>query len=245
MNRRWMPALIVAATMVHAPSSLQAQAKPQQCRIVLEPGARTGYAQGQNTYFAAGDVRLRCEGTSVRIRSDSLASYASQVIEFIGNVRYEDSSMVMTAERGTYRRSGERWEARGNVVTTSSGANLSSSAPPKGSAAPKSVPSVKEKVLVVVGLAIVPGEPIYQAVAHVFVDGIQQADLSVDQVTRQRAFDVRLSPGSHTYVLSVEWVATDGQTYLDEGADSISVAPGCVFRVVVNGEGASWLQGVD
>ena len=36
-------------------------------------------------------------------------------------MRYEDSSMVMTADRGTYRRDGERWEARGNVVTRNTG----------------------------------------------------------------------------------------------------------------------------
>lgn len=111
--------LVLAGVALQVPSRAQAQAKPQPCRIVLEPGSVTGYAQGQNNYFAAGDVRLRCEGTSVRIRSDSLASYASQIIEFIGHVRYEDSSMVMTADRGTYYRDGERWEARGNVVTKS------------------------------------------------------------------------------------------------------------------------------
>jgi len=117
--RAGLNALALAAVALGAPSGAVAQDQPQQCRIVLEPGAVKGYAQGQNNYFAAGDVRLRCEGTSVRIRSDSLASYASQIIEFIGHVRYEDSSMVMTADRGTYYRDGERWEARGNVVTKS------------------------------------------------------------------------------------------------------------------------------
>jgi len=119
--RRWLAVLLAAGAAGLAPAAVWAQARPGQCRAVLEPGARVGYAIGQNNYFAAGDVRLRCEGTSVRIRSDSLASYASQIIEFIGHVRYEDSSMVMTADRGTYRRDGERWEARGNVVTKNSG----------------------------------------------------------------------------------------------------------------------------
>ena len=116
------PVLLLAGALLRLTSAVWAQTPPQpeHCKLQLEPGARTGYAQGQQNYFAAGDVRLRCEGTSVRIRSDSLASYASQVVEFIGHVRYEDSSMVMTAERGTYYRDGERWEARGNVVTRSS-----------------------------------------------------------------------------------------------------------------------------
>jgi lipopolysaccharide export system protein LptA len=119
----WRYRMLAAAGVAAlcSPGALHAQAEPRHCRLVLEPGARTGYAIGQNNYFAAGNVRLRCDGTSVRIRSDSLASYASQIVEFIGNVRYEDSSMVMTADRGTYRRDGERWEARGNVVTRNTG----------------------------------------------------------------------------------------------------------------------------
>ncbi len=90
--------------------------------LELEPGRADGVrASARTTTSPRGNVRLRCVGTSVRIRSDSLASYASQIVEFIGNVRYEDSSMVMTADRGTYYRAGERWEARGNVVTRSTG----------------------------------------------------------------------------------------------------------------------------
>lgn len=95
-----------------------APAPVERCLIVLDHADR-GYGLGTDNYFAGGDVRLSCRGTTIRIRSDSLASYASQIVEFIGNVRYSDSSMSMTADRGTYRRDGERWEARGNVVTRS------------------------------------------------------------------------------------------------------------------------------
>jgi hypothetical protein len=51
--------------------------------------------------------------------SDSVAYYAPPIdlVQFIGNVKYEDTTITMTANNGTYFKSGERWEARGNVVT--------------------------------------------------------------------------------------------------------------------------------
>jgi len=118
MRHRLAAGLAVLAVAGTARAA-NAQGTPgQRCKLWLEHADR-GYGQSSENYFAAGDVRIRCDGTSVRMRSDSLASYASQMIEFIGHVRYEDSSMVMTADRGTYYRDGERWEARGNVVTKS------------------------------------------------------------------------------------------------------------------------------
>jgi hypothetical protein len=117
MRRLVSYASVLGATLM-APSSVGAQDAGQRCVLHLDYADR-GYGQGTDNYFAAGNVQLSCRGSSVRMRSDSLASYASQIIEFIGHVRYEDSSMVMTADRGTYYRDGERWEARGNVVTKS------------------------------------------------------------------------------------------------------------------------------
>jgi len=112
--------LTLALAAALTPGVAGAQEAGQRCQLVLDNADR-GYGIGTDNYFAGGNVRLSCRGTTVKIRSDSLASYASQIVEFIGNVRYEDSSMVMTADRGTYRRAGERWEARGNVVTRSTG----------------------------------------------------------------------------------------------------------------------------
>lgn len=116
--RRGLLALAALTVTWAAPRALPAQQAAQRCKLRLVH-ADQGYGLGTDNYFASGDVRLQCEGTTVTIRSDSLASYGSQIVEFIGNVRYADSSMVMTADRGTYRRDGERWEARGNVVTRS------------------------------------------------------------------------------------------------------------------------------
>ncbi len=112
--------VILALALPAATAAAQDASPGQRCRIKLIH-ADSGATLGNDNYFASGNVQLACDGTSIRMRSDSLASYGGQFTEFIGHVRYEDSSMVMTADRGTYRRAGEIWEARGNVVTKSTG----------------------------------------------------------------------------------------------------------------------------
>ena len=113
-------ALALAGALLPGAARAQAQDPGRRCLISLRHADRT-YTAGQDNFFGGGNVQLFCRGTSIAMRSDSIASYGGQVVEFIGNVRYEDSSMVMTADRGTYRREGERWEARGNVVTRTAG----------------------------------------------------------------------------------------------------------------------------
>jgi hypothetical protein len=107
--------LVMLGLAAALPAAAGAQEASRRCQLQLDHADR-GFADGNN-YFAAGDVRISCRGGSVRMRSDSLASYSSQIVNFVGNVRYEDSTMTMDAERGTYLRAGERWEARGNVFT--------------------------------------------------------------------------------------------------------------------------------
>jgi hypothetical protein len=68
-------------------------------------------------YFAGGNVQLSCRGLQISIRSDSLAAYGGNVVHFIGNVKYRDSTLTMDADNGTYYKNGEKWEARGQVVT--------------------------------------------------------------------------------------------------------------------------------
>jgi hypothetical protein len=102
-----------------APAALVAQER--QCIFKVERVGRTGSteqdASGTN-YFGGGGVELTCAGTRIRMISDSVASYGGRIVQFIGAVRYEDSTITMTADRGTYYKQGERWEARGRVVTT-------------------------------------------------------------------------------------------------------------------------------
>ena len=68
-------------------------------------------------YFAGGNVRLSCRGQRITMQSDSVAAYGGNVVQFIGNVKYRDSTLTMDADFGTYYKVGERWEARGRVNT--------------------------------------------------------------------------------------------------------------------------------
>ncbi len=77
---------------------------------VVETGAGTNY-------FAGGNVRLSCRGTQISMQSDSVAAYGGNVVRFIGHVKYRDSTLTMDADNGIYHKSGEKWEARGNVTT--------------------------------------------------------------------------------------------------------------------------------
>jgi len=60
-------------------------------------------------------VHVRCRGQNIHIYSDSLASYGGRVIQFIGTVRYRDSSTTLDADFGTYFKDGEHFDAQGNV----------------------------------------------------------------------------------------------------------------------------------
>ena len=88
------------------------------CRFRLVSTGRQGTTQGDNM-FAGGGVVIKCNDLPVTMSSDSVAYYAPPIdlVQFIGNVRYEDTTITMTANNGTYFKQGERWEARGNVVT--------------------------------------------------------------------------------------------------------------------------------
>lgn len=125
MSRR---ALVLASLCAVAGAS-QAAAQ-ERCLLELlnvdRQGVQTQQDPANRNYFAGGNVRMRCVGQNVFMWSDSLASYQGQVVQFIGSVRYRDSTVEMTADFGTYFRDGDRWEARGNVVLTnrSSGAVL-------------------------------------------------------------------------------------------------------------------------
>jgi hypothetical protein len=99
-----------------SPGSGQSDKCVFQIDNVDRQGNVTETSQGTN-YFAGGNVRLSCRGQQITMQADSLAAYGGNVIQFIGNVKYRDSSLTMDADRGTYYKTGERWEARGRVVT--------------------------------------------------------------------------------------------------------------------------------
>ncbi len=111
-------AALTLVLAVVAPGPAEAQ---DECIFRIEHIGNQGTAQetpaGTN-YFAGGGVRLFCQGTSIRMTSDSVASYrGGDITHFIGTVRYRDSAMALDADTGTWFQDGARWEARGNVFT--------------------------------------------------------------------------------------------------------------------------------
>jgi hypothetical protein len=92
----------------------------QRCTFQIDNVDRQGAVNETPTgtnYYAGGNVRLSCRGTKITMASDSVAAYGGNVVQFIGNVKYRDSTLTMDADFGTYYKVGERWEARGNVDT--------------------------------------------------------------------------------------------------------------------------------
>ena len=102
------------------PPAAQPVPASQRCVFQIDNVDRQGAVNetpsGTN-YFAGGNVRLSCRGTQISMQSDSVAAYGGNVVQFIGNVRYRDSTLTMNADMGTYYKVGERWEARGHVDT--------------------------------------------------------------------------------------------------------------------------------
>lgn len=108
--------LAVASLLVPARLGAQSQRCVFQIDNVDRQGAVVETPQGTN-YFAGGNVRLSCRGTRISMQSDSVAAYGGNVVQFIGRVKYRDSTLTMDADRGTYFKNRELWEARGKVVT--------------------------------------------------------------------------------------------------------------------------------
>ena len=108
--------LAAVRLLLPAPALSQGQQCVFQIDNVDRQGAVVETPQGTN-YFAGGNVRLSCRGTKISMESDSVAAFGGNVVQFIGRVRYRDSTLTMDADRGTYFKNRERWEARGRVVT--------------------------------------------------------------------------------------------------------------------------------
>lgn len=115
-----MRRLLCLAALTFAPAALAAQEfGDSRCIMVVDTMLRYRRVEqaGSLTFYAGGLVRLSCQGTSVRMQADSMMAIDNfRITYFIGHVHYSDSTMDVVADRGTYLKDGERWEARGNVV---------------------------------------------------------------------------------------------------------------------------------
>ncbi len=112
---------VVLAALGCAAGAGPAGAQDSRCLFRLDHVGRQGAVEERpsgTNYYGGGGVRLSCVGTSVTMASDSVAAMnGGEVTYFIGSVQYRDSTVAMDADRGTYFKAGERWEARGNVRT--------------------------------------------------------------------------------------------------------------------------------
>jgi hypothetical protein len=109
-------ALLLAMLAPVRPAAAQSSRCTFQIDNVDRQGSVVETSRGTN-YFAGGNVRLSCRGTRISMQSDSVAAYGGNVVQFIGRVKYRDSTITMDADHGTYYKAGERWEARGKVTT--------------------------------------------------------------------------------------------------------------------------------
>jgi len=109
-----------AALVMLTTSAVPVVAQSDRCVFQINNVERQGSVvetpQGTN-YFAGGNVRLSCRGSQITMQSDSVAAYGGNLVRFIGNVKYRDSTLTMDADYGTYYKAGEKWEARGSVNT--------------------------------------------------------------------------------------------------------------------------------
>ena len=88
--------ILLAAAWLLLPAPVFSQG--QQCVFQIDNVDRQGAVvetpQGTN-YFAGGNVRLSCRGTKISMESDSVAAYGGNVVQFIGRVKYRDSTLTM------------------------------------------------------------------------------------------------------------------------------------------------------
>ena len=112
---------LAALAALALPTGARAQ-DTRRCRVQIVSVGDTGRSVqvgGETSYYAGGGVRLKCLGQNITMASDSVVAYASGDVEFIGRMRYRDSTVAVDADRVTYRKTAERWEARGAVVSRS------------------------------------------------------------------------------------------------------------------------------
>jgi hypothetical protein len=111
-----LPAVLMLLVSLPVSAAAQSDKCTFQITNVDRQGNVVETPQGTN-YFAGGNVRLGCKGQSITMQADSVAAYGGNVVHFIGNVKYRDSTLTMDADNGIYYKNGEKWEARGRVVT--------------------------------------------------------------------------------------------------------------------------------
>ncbi len=117
----WRVPPIVGAGMLifTAPASAPAQA-PSGCRVQLDSVGGIGRYEeirpGVVRQYGGGGVWASCRNQRTSIYADSVAWYSDLArVDFIGRTRFEDSTVLLHADRASYYTRDERLEAYGMV----------------------------------------------------------------------------------------------------------------------------------
>jgi lipopolysaccharide export system protein LptA len=118
--------LCICASVPSGPAVLRAQQgvrqAPRSCQIHVDSAnGSTQFVKmpdSSQNVFSGGGVWARCVNDPTRIYSDSLTYVqASGILEFIGRVKFRDSTAVLDADKVTYWVRQERLYAEGHVYT--------------------------------------------------------------------------------------------------------------------------------
>ncbi|MEO6066472.1 MAG: hypothetical protein ABJB33_02065 [Gemmatimonadota bacterium] len=207
-------AIGAAILVACAPGALRAQDFGDS-RCVMSVDTVGRYRQidrpGNLMFYAGGGVTLSCLGTSVQMRSDSLMALNNfRVTYFIGHVHYSDSTIEMTADHGTYLKDGERWEARGNVVTR----NLRTNSTLRGPSLDylRAVPGIRDTVEM-----YAVGRPRIEYIPQDTTGGAQEPYVIIGDRVRFRGND-RVYAGGRVTIDRSDFAARGDSLRLDTGA---------------------------
>lgn len=112
-----MRRVLLAAALCALAGAAEAQ-QPGRCQIQFTSQGYGGFSStpGGEINWVSGGVTLSCIGQSVTMSTDSAVRYPNGDVALVGRVRYRDTTVTIAANRATFRRAGETWEARGGVV---------------------------------------------------------------------------------------------------------------------------------
>ena len=117
MSCRAQRLVLVVALALGVTQALGAQT-PKRCQIRFSTQGVGGFVRSAagELNWASGGVEMSCIGQQVFISTDSAVRYPNGDVDLVGRVRYRDTTVTIAANRATFRRNTEVWEARGNVA---------------------------------------------------------------------------------------------------------------------------------
>lgn len=117
--RRLAWCALAALVVVTLPAAGQRPAE-RRCALELLSADREGSGDrsviGNESYFAGGNVRLRCRNQPIFLGGDSLESFGGTVMRVITTAYYRDEDVTIDADTLMYVKTNEMLQARGNVT---------------------------------------------------------------------------------------------------------------------------------